>query len=83
MDRECEISDLGGRCCCTCAHRLADHSHPRTDKGTVTHQRGWICAPPDFRDDTTGGRHAFSGWFEHGMCECHDFKAELAADEEG
>jgi len=49
-------------CCCQCANHLRDHSHPSTNGGPVTHQRGWICYPPL-------ATMAFSDWPAHGMCE--------------
>lgn len=60
-----------GRCCCNCIHHFKDMSHPCTDGGRCTDQKGWICVPPEF-----GPRRAFSGWREHGMCEMHDFQPE-------
>lgn len=58
------IKSLEGCCCCDCRFHHEDHSHPMTDGGRVTHVRGWIC----------GGSEMgwYSGWGEHGLCECHE-----------
>ena len=62
---ECQHSKYG-MCCCTCKHRLDDHSHPCTDGKSIMEHRGYICRPPE-----SDGR-AFSGWSEHGLCEMHE-----------
>jgi hypothetical protein len=61
----CYAPEHHGRCCCNCRYHLRDHSHPLTDGGRITAQRGWLCSPPELDA-------AFSGWSEHGMCEMHD-----------
>lgn len=55
--------DEHGACCCTCRYRLDDYSHPLTDGRPCTEQRGYICNNPELG--------AYSGWSEHGLCECH------------
>ena len=50
-------------CCCTCADRLNDWSHPHTDGKSTLEHRGYICISPGL------GPH--SGWSKHGLCECH------------
>lgn len=73
----CTKDDLGwgGRCCCNCANLLEDYSHPCTDGGRITQQRGWVCLAPEFSvENPTGRGVAFSGWREHGLCEQHDFR---------
>lgn len=63
--------------CGNCRFLVADHSHPNTDGGRVTHQRGWVCVgflmcePENI---------VFSGWPEDGMCELHVFRAVESAD---
>lgn len=64
---ECQLAKWE-RCCCTCKHHLKDFSHPCTDGGRVTVQRGWVCANPELFD---GARYVHSGWTEHGICEVH------------
>jgi hypothetical protein len=61
----CYEPEHRGRCCCNCRYRLLDRSHPLTDGGRITHQRGWICKKPELNG-------AFSGWSEHGLCEMHN-----------
>jgi hypothetical protein len=61
----CYAPEHHGRCCCNCRYHLRDHSHPLTDGGRITAQRGWLCNPPELDA-------YFSGWPEHGMCEMHD-----------
>lgn len=64
---KCCIPLYHGRCCCTCAYRIIDYSHPCTDGGKANAPRGYICLAPELHQ-------AYSGWAEHGMCEMHDFK---------
>jgi hypothetical protein len=52
------------RCCCTCAHRVNDWSHPCTDGGRILHRRGYICSNPELGN--------YSGWSQHGLCEVYD-----------
>ena len=51
-----------GECCCNCNWHIKDLSHPGTNGKSVSEQRGWICASPEFDG-------MFSGWGEHGLCE--------------
>lgn len=65
---ECQFdptSDYPG-CCCQCKWHIADQSHPETDGGHLTHQRGWICIGPAMTEAEPWG---CSGWSEHGLCE--------------
>lgn len=59
------------RCCCTCAHRVNDWSHPCTDGGRILNRRGYICANPELGN--------YSGWSEHGLCEVHDEREKKPA----
>lgn len=68
-DEGCYAPEYQGRCCCNCRYHLRDHSHPLTNGGVISQQRGWICDPPELD-------MAFSGWSEHGMCEMHDREDE-------
>lgn len=70
MTSEC----AGEACCCRCRHHLRDMSHPLTDGGRVTEQRGWICRPPE-------GLGPFSGWPEHGY-GCEMFESVGSKNEE-
>jgi hypothetical protein len=61
-----------GQCCCNCRYLIRDFSHPCTDGGRISEQRGWICFPPEFEGVM------FSGWNAHGLCEMHGFREEGA-----
>ena len=51
------------QCCCKCKYHLPDYSHPHTDGHSVTHRRGYVCNPPEWK-----GVH--SGWPNHSIgCE--------------
>ena len=53
------------QCCCICAHRMDNFSHPSTDGKSVLSLRGYICYP--------GEVGPFSGWSKHGIgCELFD-----------
>ena len=70
----CGVEDRSD-CCCTCKHHIKDFHHcttvpnrePRTCHCGI--QKGWICFPYGFDSPV-----AFSGWTEHGECECHEYK---------
>lgn len=72
---ECMKDDptFGGSCCCNCRWHIQDFHHctTRLDRkpGTCVcgDPKGWICMPPELGN-------AYSGWDEHGMCECHEPK---------
>ena len=61
---------MGGEkyCCCTCANRVNDYSHPHTNGKNVLTLRGYICS--------TGELGNFSGWPEHSGCELHYSRPE-------
>ena len=66
-------------CCCNCRWHAADLSHPCTDGGRLSHQRGWVCLAPEFDHAPSpvliGSERrvkaVVSGFPEHGMCEMH------------
>lgn len=68
--RQCWKVDDEPWCCCNCRHLAVDLSHPLTDGGRLTEQRGWVCLAPDFDHD--GRKAVISGHAEHGMCEMWD-----------
>lgn len=71
MANDCCKEEMHGRCCCNCRYHLKDNMHcttvaDRQGECVCKIQKGWVCAAPEFGV-------VYSGWGEHGMCECHDF----------
>jgi len=77
MSIDCQKEKHQGRCCCNCAWHIEDFHHCTTalelrkeKHGCVcSEHKGWICMTSEFE----GVAH--SGWTEHSLCECHEFKA--------
>lgn len=71
----CQISNprTDGMCCCNCRFLIPDHSHPTTDGGNMTQQRGFVCAGFLF---TEPEKIVFSGWSKHGLCEMWDLRRD-------
>lgn len=84
MTDTCQKENYHNRCCCNCKYHYEELHHCTTnwelrkEKGgcVCSEHKGWICLPPEYFFE--GERKAYSGWSEHGLCECHEFKVEPA-----